>query len=90
MAGAMTGALFSHEAAPFLGEDVTPPDAGQFFIAFRPEPFGGLGVLDRVEHLFQAVLSEDGVQLPGDKRLAIRARTKKEGIQVADALMRSP
>lgn len=86
MAGAMAGALFSHEAAPFLGEDTTPPGTGQFFIAFSPAPFGGPGVLDRVEHLFDAVLSEDGVQLPGDKRHANRARIDIEGIQVADAL----
>ncbi len=86
MAGAMTGALFSHEAAGYLGDDMTPPGTGQFFIAFRPEPFGGPGVLDRIEQLFQTILSEEGVQLPGDKRLANRARTEKDGIQVADAI----
>ena len=86
MAGAMTGALFSHEAAPFLGPDATPPRTGQFFIAIKPQTFGGADVLDRAEQLFQAILSEDGVQLPGDKRLARRARAEKDGIQVADAL----
>ena len=86
MASAMTGSNFSHEAGAFLGDDRRPPGTGQFFIALSPQTFGGEAALDRAERLFEVITEQPGVQLPGDRRLAARARCAREAIAVSQEL----
>jgi len=86
MAGAMTGARFSHQADSFVGEEGGPPDAGQFFIAMDTLAFGGEHFTDRVEELFSVAVGEPGVQLPGDKRLAALEASRTRPIAISREL----
>jgi (2R)-3-sulfolactate dehydrogenase (NADP+) len=86
LAGAATGSHFGFEASSFLDAEGPPPHVGQLFLVIDPSFTPGFG--DRVEALCTAILSEQGARLPGDRRLAARARLARDGIAVPDALMR--
>lgn len=87
MAGGMTGANFSHQAKDFVDEAQGPPDVGTFLMAIDPEKFGGPDFAARAEVLFQAMLAQDGVRLPGDRRHAHRAEAERDGVAVPDDLL---
>lgn len=86
LAGALTGARLGHEAAPYTGDTTAPSRTGHFFVAIRPETFGGDGVLDRFEALFGALAGQEGVGLPGDRRKRSRAAAERDGLEIPDAL----
>lgn len=82
LAAALTGGKFGFEASSFLDAEGPPPGVGQLFVAIDPAVFGGGDFLGRVEALLQTVLAEDGVRLPGDRRLTERARRGMDGIDL--------
>ena len=86
LAAGLTGANFSSDASPYAKADGPPPGVGQLIMAFDPSAFAS-GFLDRVETLVTSMLAQDGVRLPGDNRLAARARTARDGVFVDDALL---
>jgi (2R)-3-sulfolactate dehydrogenase (NADP+) len=86
LAGALTGSHFGFEASSFLDAEGPPPHVGQLFLVLDPSFAAGFG--ERVEALCRAILAEPGVRLPGDRRLATRARLAREGIAIPEALMR--
>jgi (2R)-3-sulfolactate dehydrogenase (NADP+) len=59
---------------------------GQLFVAFDPGAFAP-GFLHRIEDVLAAMLAEDGVRLPGDRRLQMRDRFATEGVTVDDDLL---
>lgn len=87
MAGGLTGTNWSFEASSLGDDEGGPPDIGQFFIAIDPKAFGGAGMSARLEVLFEAMLAQDGVRLPGDRRNAHRAKAEVEGVDVPDELL---
>jgi (2R)-3-sulfolactate dehydrogenase (NADP+) len=86
MAAGLTGAHFSKDASPYARPDGPPPGVGQLFIAFDPDAFAD-GFTARAEALFGAMLAQDGVRLPGDRRLSARARAARDGVEVDEALL---
>jgi (2R)-3-sulfolactate dehydrogenase (NADP+) len=91
MSGGVAGSNFSHEAGSFGGTTDGPPDVGQVVLAIDPgatvDARTGPSYLDRLEHEFTALAAEPGVRLPGDRRLAARARAELEGVSVPADLM---
>lgn len=85
LCGALAGAHFAWEASSFLDAEGGPPKLGQFLFALDPAHFAGGDFLARMGELAKAV-EGDGARLPGDRRLALRARAAAEGLTVADAL----
>jgi len=85
LAANMTGSSFTFEAAS-TADRGTAPDLGQFFIAMCPATFGNPDFGARLQSLLAAMLAQDGVRLPGSRRLANRARARREGISVDDEL----
>lgn len=81
LAAGLTGAQFSKDAAPYARAEGPPPGVGQLVVAFDPDAFAA-GFLDRIEELAAAMLAEDGVRLPGDRRLAARRAAEAEGIDL--------
>jgi (2R)-3-sulfolactate dehydrogenase (NADP+) len=81
LAAGLTGANFSKDAAPYGKPGGGPAGVGQLVIAFAPDRFAP-GFVERAEGLFAAILAEDGVRLPGDRRLLARARAAREGVAV--------
>jgi (2R)-3-sulfolactate dehydrogenase (NADP+) len=87
MSGGVAGSNFSHEASGFGGNEGGPPDVGQVVLAIDPSATMGAGFVGRIEADLQAMVSEPGVRLPGDNRLASRAHTAVHGVEVPDDLM---
>lgn len=83
LAAGLTGANFSKDASPYARADGPPPGVGQMIIAFDPDAFAD-GFLDRIADLAAAMLAQDGVRLPGDRRLAARARAEADSIELSE------
>jgi (2R)-3-sulfolactate dehydrogenase (NADP+) len=86
LAAGLTGANFSKDASPYARPDGPPPGVGQLFMAFDPEAFAS-GFLDRIEDMSSAMLAQEGVRLPGDRRLRARTKTAMDGVEIDDALL---
>lgn len=86
LAAVLTGASLSFQASSFADNQGGPPRTGQFFIALAPEVFLGGHFAPRLEQLLAEIAAEPAVRLPGEKRLAARARAAGEGISVPRAL----
>ncbi len=86
MAAGLTGATWSSQASSFADNSGGPPRTGQFFIAMNPEFFAGANFSERIEFLFGTMLNQDGVRLPGDRRLRARRRTVTEGVTIRKSL----
>lgn len=86
MAAALTGATLSINASSFADNSGGPPRTGQFFLAIDPGTFAGAGFAEQIEALAMAIAGQEGARLPGDRRLAARARTAREGVAIRQAL----
>jgi (2R)-3-sulfolactate dehydrogenase (NADP+) len=84
---ALTGAAIGPEADSFFSEEGNRPRIGQAFIAIDPAGLSGTEkFLERVETLVAAMLADPEVRLPGARRFASEAASKK-GIEVPDELI---
>ena len=85
---ALTGAALSHELESLHLDKGAPLRLGQAFIVVNPGALAGHEIYDaRVEALVAAMLEEDGVRLPGERRHASLAKAQREGIEIGDALL---
>jgi len=85
---ALTGSQFGFETASFFEDAGGPTRIGQAFIAIDPAALAGRETyLARVETLLAAMLEDDGVRLPGERRRALRDRAHAEGVEVPEALL---
>jgi (2R)-3-sulfolactate dehydrogenase (NADP+) len=82
LTAALTASHAGFEASSFFDDKGGPPRIGQLFVAIRPGAVGATAdtVAARVAAITGRILAEPGVRLPGDRRLAIRARQRREGI----------
>jgi (2R)-3-sulfolactate dehydrogenase (NADP+) len=86
---ALTGARIGFEADSFFTEEGNQPRIGQAFLAIDPGAMAGSDVYDeRIETLLAAMLVDDGVRLPGERRVALAEAAERDGIEVSDALLR--
>lgn len=87
LACALSGAAFGFESDSFFTDSGRPTRIGQAFLAIDPGALAGREVfLERVETLVAAMLADEGVRLPGDRRRANRERIAAEGITLAPDL----
>lgn len=87
---ALTGAAFGFEADSFFVDDGNRPRIGQAFIVIDPAALAGRDVyFDRVETLVTAILVDDGVRLPGARRIQLDATAGARGIDVPEAMLAS-
>ncbi len=90
LAGALAGPNCSYQASSFGDNEGGYPAVGQFFIGidplrFSPESSNQFG--SRMELLLQALASEPGVRLPGDRRQQCRQNAEEVGVSVPVALI---
>jgi (2R)-3-sulfolactate dehydrogenase (NADP+) len=84
---ALTGANFGFEASSFFVDEGNAPRIGQAFLLIDPSALAGSDVyFDRMELLVGEMLSDEGVRLAGERRLALEAKARAEGLQLPDAL----
>ncbi len=85
---ALTGAALSHEVASMHTNEGPPLRLGQSFIAIDPGALAGSEVyFERVETLVAAILADEGVRLPGDRRHALAAAGANEGLNIDGELL---
>lgn len=85
---ALTGAALSHELESFYLEKASPLKLGQAFLAIDPGALAGRDVYGaRVDALVEAMLEEDGVRLPGERRRECQSRAERDGIGVSEDLL---
>ncbi len=87
LAAIMTGSSFTFEAAT-TADRGDSPNLGQLLIAMSPEKLNGPNFGSRLETLLGAMLTQEGVRLPGDRRLANRQHTHEYGVSVDEDLHR--
>lgn len=85
LAAGLANATYAAEASSFLDAKGPPPGTGQLLIAFDPAAFGG--TLDRFGALATSIEGQPGARLPGARRLAARAKARRDGVTVSDALL---
>jgi (2R)-3-sulfolactate dehydrogenase (NADP+) len=84
---ALTGAAIGPEADSFFSEEGNRPRIGQAFVAVDPAQLSGSEKFaERVETLVATMLADPEVRLPGARRFAAEASSKK-GIEVPDELV---
>lgn len=86
MCGPLIGEVSSVEAGAEDNGDGGPATGGELILAMDPTRFGGDDAIARGERLFAAMVDQDGVRLPGDRRLAARQKTPGEGIEIPASL----
>src|SRR4051812_33090946 len=75
LACALSGAAFGFESDSFFTEEGRPTRIGQAILAVNPGALAGRAVYDeRIETLVAAMLADDQVRLPGERRRANRER----------------
>jgi len=85
---ALTGAVLSHELESLHLAEGTPLRLGQAFIVLNPGSLAGDAIYgERIEALVAAMLEEDGVRLPGERRHRLAQEAARDGIDVNDALL---
>jgi (2R)-3-sulfolactate dehydrogenase (NADP+) len=85
---ALTGAALSHELESFYLEKASPLRLGQAFMAIDPRSLAGNDVYSaRVDELVEAMLAEEGVRLPGERRRECQSRAEREGIEIGEDLL---
>jgi len=87
LAAGLTGSQFGFEASSFFDAEGPPPRTGQLFLALDPAALAGPTFCDRIETLCAAMLADPAVRLPGERRLAARARYARDGIPVPAKLL---
>jgi (2R)-3-sulfolactate dehydrogenase (NADP+) len=85
---ALTGSAFGFEADSFFVDEGNRPRLGHGLLALDPGALAGRAAyLDRVEALLAAMLAEDGVRLPGQRRAGLVARAETQGLDLPEALL---
>jgi (2R)-3-sulfolactate dehydrogenase (NADP+) len=85
---ALTGAAFGFEADSFFVDAGNRPRIGQAFLAIDPGALAGGQVYgERLETLIDAMLSDENVRLPGDRRHRLADAAARDGVVIADALV---
>jgi (2R)-3-sulfolactate dehydrogenase (NADP+) len=84
---ALTGAMLSHQVESLHHAEGPPLRIGQAFIVIAPAGLAGNDIYDeRVESLVEAMLQEEGVRLPGERRHKLAEEARHAGISISDAL----
>ena len=87
LACSLSGAAFGFESDSFFTEEGRPTRIGQGFLAIDPGALAGQDVyLERVETLVTAMLEDEGVRLPGERRRDV-ARAHVQGVSVPSDLL---
>ncbi len=84
---ALTGAQFGFENDSFF-EPGRPASLGHALLAIDPGALAGTAAYEeRIETLIAAMLEDDGVRLPGERRHQLAAGARAHGIAVPDGLL---
>jgi (2R)-3-sulfolactate dehydrogenase (NADP+) len=84
---AVIGAQFGFEASTFFEDEGNQPRIGQSFLIIDPSALAGSDAyLDRMEVFLTEIQRDDGVRLPGTRRLDLELVAQTQGITIPDLL----
>lgn len=86
MAAGLTASTFAFDAPSFFDGEGPPAAVGHVMIAIDPSRTAGAAYLDHMERLAAMIEGEPGARLPGQRRLANREKTARDGVSVPPAL----
>ena len=85
---ALTGVAFGYEADSFFVDEGNRPRIGQAFLVIDPGALAGREMFfARIESLIAAMLAEEGVRLPGDRRAGIAEMSTRDGVEIPAVLL---
>jgi (2R)-3-sulfolactate dehydrogenase (NADP+) len=84
LSAALTAAHFGFEASSFFTAEGSPPSVGQLLMAIAPGLLSNGQFQTRLEDLIEAILRQENVRLPGDRRLKLREKAHRNGIWLTD------
>ena len=87
LAAGLTGARYGYEQTSFFDAEGAPPGTGQMIIAIDPTAFGGVRAVARFAQMAEAIEQTGGARVPGRRRHEVRARLRRDGIPVDQALL---
>lgn len=80
LAAGLTASNFGFEASSFFEAEGDSPGVGQLVLAIAPSPLSGDQFHERIETLFEAILSQDNTRLPGERKIKLRENTARDGL----------
>lgn len=83
LAAGLTASNFGFEASSFFEAEGDSPGVGQLLLAFAPNPLSGNQFYERIETLFEAILSQDNTRLPGERKIKLRENAAQEGLALS-------
>ena len=84
---ALTGAAMGFEASSFFVDEGNRPRIGQAFLVIDPDALAGSSVyFKRIDTLVGAMLDDQGVRLPGERREALARHAATAGVEIPSAL----
>ena len=87
LCGPLIGDFLSIESQADDAGKGGPPKGGELILALDPAMFGNAdGFMAHGEKLFEAILSQEGTRLPGERRFANRAKTPADGFDIPQSL----
>jgi (2R)-3-sulfolactate dehydrogenase (NADP+) len=86
LAAAVTGSSFGWEASSMFDDRDGPPNLGHVLVALDAQRLSAGAFDARMADLVAAVAEESGARLPGERRLAARARAGEHGLALPAAL----
>ncbi len=87
LAAGLTGAQFGHQSSSLFDDKGKPPALGQMIIAIDPKATGGVGVVEHLAEIANAIASEEGVRLPGRRGKLARLVAETDGIEIEEDVM---
>jgi (2R)-3-sulfolactate dehydrogenase (NADP+) len=85
---ALTGASFGFEADSFMADEGNRPRVGQAFMVIDPGALAGVDTFHRrLDLLLETMLLDEGVRLPGTRRQQAAALARRDGVEVAAAML---
>ena len=86
LCGPLLDDVASWEAGEEDNGDGGPATGGELVLALDPAHFGGPNAILRGERLFEKLTAMEGTRLPGDRRIANRAKTPADGALIPESL----
>lgn len=86
LAAGISGAHFGYQASSFFTADGPSPAVGQLILAIDPNFLSGHSFSSRLEDLIAEMLAQEGVRVPGSRRVALREQAQREGISIPATL----
>ncbi|CZF86496.1 Ldh family oxidoreductase [Grimontia marina] len=87
LSATLTSALYGFEASNFFDTEGEPPAIGHAVIAIDTS-VSGTQFAERLELLLNTMCEQEGVRLPGERRIVRREYVLKEGLHLTDATMK--